>query len=571
MADGAGRQDIDAVVTSWAAAGCHLDEASRRAVVAAVVHALDGRGSSSWIDALYRFDPTLSISVDDASSLRVALHDRLVTPRPPTEAIELQHRLGVLIDELVAAAAQRRLQLLEQTAMVDPLTGLLNRRGFDATFASTLAQSRRHSRGLALAMVDLDGLKRINDTSGHAAGDEALRGFAAATTKGLRAGDNAFRIGGDEFVILAPDTTAAALAMVMHRIAEDAPAFSVGIAEMPTDGDDAAAILAVADARLYGTRSAEAAALVPPLIARTNVGLVALALASFAALAAELVRRAVGAEATGTTAAAWQLILATAPLGCAIAAGWRGPTTAVDAVRRGSTFAAISLLAMIATMTPLFVRTAGPEGARQWLAGGPLTSPTTTVAPRRSSSTPSSTPAATTTTTTTLPPSVATDDVAPIPTARAVELDTELIASPVQFSTPKPPSRPTTTTTIPPVGPIVPGAPTAAGSPTPVANGHTNEQGEDDDDQGEDCSANPNASTHANNGNGRDGQEVRCLPTPRRRDPIPGPHELVPDPSPSFDAPGNSGNAPGHSGDAPGNSANAPGHNGGNGRGNRDH
>jgi hypothetical protein len=97
MADGDARRDVDAVVASWAKAGSRLDEASRRAVVAAVVHALEGRASGSWIEALYRFDPTLSITVDDARSLRVVLYDRLVAPRNPAEAVDLQHRLGLLI------------------------------------------------------------------------------------------------------------------------------------------------------------------------------------------------------------------------------------------------------------------------------------------------------------------------------------------------------------------------------------------------------------------------------------------------------------------------------------------
>jgi diguanylate cyclase (GGDEF)-like protein len=107
-------------------------------------------------------------------------------------------RLAELADELVTAQ-----KLLEEAALKDALTGLYNRRGFfeQANLAMQLADRTR--RPLALFYVDLDGMKVINDTHGHAAGDEALRETAAILRASFRATDLVGRLGGDEFVVLA--------------------------------------------------------------------------------------------------------------------------------------------------------------------------------------------------------------------------------------------------------------------------------------------------------------------------------------------------------------------------------
>ncbi|MBK1690175.1 GGDEF domain-containing protein [Rubrivivax gelatinosus] len=98
-------------------------------------------------------------------------------------------------------AANRR---LEESAITDDLTGLFNRRHFDAVFTSELARARREGAALTLALLDLDHFKRLNDTYGHVAGDEALVSVAAALREhGRRAGDFAFRLGGEEFALLA--------------------------------------------------------------------------------------------------------------------------------------------------------------------------------------------------------------------------------------------------------------------------------------------------------------------------------------------------------------------------------
>jgi GGDEF domain-containing protein len=113
--------------------------------------------------------------------------------------------------ELLAAEAQIR--VLEQaltearaTAFADPLTGALNRRGFDEAYQRELARSRRRGGQLALALIDLDDFKRLNDTLGHQVGDAALVHLVSVLRKALRPSDILCRFGGEEFVVLMPDT-----------------------------------------------------------------------------------------------------------------------------------------------------------------------------------------------------------------------------------------------------------------------------------------------------------------------------------------------------------------------------
>ena len=131
---------------------------------------------------------------------------------------------------------------------------------------SELERTRRHGRPLALVLCDVDDLKHINDTHGHPGGDRALCAVGRALRDCLRAGDTAFRIGGDEFAVLLPETTAEQAAIVGARIAAVAPhdadripRLSCGIAAAPGDGDDAETLIARADAALYATKRALAA------------------------------------------------------------------------------------------------------------------------------------------------------------------------------------------------------------------------------------------------------------------------------------------------------------------------
>jgi diguanylate cyclase (GGDEF)-like protein len=91
---------------------------------------------------------------------------------------------------------------MQELAARDKLTGLYNRRLFEEQFDAAVARSQRNGEQLSLLVVDLDGLKRINDLGGHPAGDEALRALADSLVESSRAGDIACRLGGDEFAVI---------------------------------------------------------------------------------------------------------------------------------------------------------------------------------------------------------------------------------------------------------------------------------------------------------------------------------------------------------------------------------
>jgi diguanylate cyclase (GGDEF)-like protein len=121
-------------------------------------------------------------------------------------------RLDELNQELEARVEERTARLrtlnaqLEQLALTDALTGLLNRRAFVDLARQEIAHSQRQHRPLALMMVDIDHFKSINDRYGHQAGDVVLRQVAAVIKRIIRAGDTLVRYGGEEFVLLAPDS-----------------------------------------------------------------------------------------------------------------------------------------------------------------------------------------------------------------------------------------------------------------------------------------------------------------------------------------------------------------------------
>ncbi|TML02468.1 MAG: GGDEF domain-containing protein [Actinobacteria bacterium] len=133
----------------------------------------------------------------------------------------------------------------------DPLTNLLNRRSFVQHLDAEVARSRRYARPLALVIFDLDELKTVNDTQGHTAGDEALKRVGDALRATIRSGDNAFRIGGDEFAVIVPEATERDAHAAAQRIADElqlAASFGVAICEQDCD---AGTLLREADGAMY--------------------------------------------------------------------------------------------------------------------------------------------------------------------------------------------------------------------------------------------------------------------------------------------------------------------------------
>jgi diguanylate cyclase (GGDEF)-like protein len=191
--------------------------------------------------------------------LREAVHRHLVSTFQGEELLERQHRMQIVIDRAISVAAIRSARGLEERAYNDPVTGLSNRWALERDLAREIGRADRHRHHLGVVVVDLDGLKFINDTKGHAAGDDALRAMAQAMREASRRGDVAYRVGGDEFVIVLNEIDselemAAADAVVTRMRELGAPTFSWGAAIYPVDGRNAEELIDVADRRLMRAR-----------------------------------------------------------------------------------------------------------------------------------------------------------------------------------------------------------------------------------------------------------------------------------------------------------------------------
>src|SRR6202051_588264 len=155
------------------------------------------------------------------------------------------------------------LKTLQLNAVTDPLTSLYNRRVFAETFEKELNRSRRYSSPLGLVILDLHRFKEVNDKHGHPRGDEVLRAAAATLKKALRTSDFAFRIGGDEFALLLPQTDSAQAFALSRRIGvvfaeilrplelSVSVTIDYGLSTYPQDGEQRDQLIRVADERLY--------------------------------------------------------------------------------------------------------------------------------------------------------------------------------------------------------------------------------------------------------------------------------------------------------------------------------
>jgi diguanylate cyclase (GGDEF)-like protein len=158
------------------------------------------------------------------------------------------------------------LKKLELSAVTDPLTGLHNRRLFAETFEKEINRSRRYGQPLGLVTLDLHRFKEVNDKHGHPRGDDVLRAAAATLKKALRTSDSAFRIGGDEFALLLPQTDSAQALALCRRVetvfAEMLQPLQLavtvgmdhGVAIFPQDAEQADQLIRIADERLYSQK-----------------------------------------------------------------------------------------------------------------------------------------------------------------------------------------------------------------------------------------------------------------------------------------------------------------------------
>jgi diguanylate cyclase (GGDEF)-like protein len=167
----------------------------------------------------------------------------------------------VLLTSLFWIGRLRRLnEQLQIKSQTDALTGLANRAALDGRFAVALEQARRYHRPLSIGMLDIDYFKRINDEFGHQTGDRVLREVAGLLQSCLRGTDAVGRWGGEEFLVLCPETNGLQAESFAERICEQVRAFpfssgqpqsvSAGVAEL-SPADTADSLLRRADAALY--------------------------------------------------------------------------------------------------------------------------------------------------------------------------------------------------------------------------------------------------------------------------------------------------------------------------------
>ena len=171
--------------------------------------------------------------------------------------LAIAHDLGLSPRELASVTTKGLFKLREEAAF-DELTGVLRRAAGIAALDREVARARRHKAPLAVAFLDVDGLKEANDTRGHKAGDQLLRDLADLLRTGLRGQDVVMRYGGDEFVCILPDTVAdaarAKLSWIQTEAEKSGLRFSAGVAELERS-DDVVSVLGRADKEMYAVKS----------------------------------------------------------------------------------------------------------------------------------------------------------------------------------------------------------------------------------------------------------------------------------------------------------------------------
>ncbi|HZQ26838.1 MAG TPA: GGDEF domain-containing protein [Acidimicrobiales bacterium] len=200
---------------------------------------------------------SLELAVGELVCLRETIRRRLEQLLLMDERQESMDRLTMLIDRAIVMAASHAARQLEHEAMVDPLTGLLNRRALERDLRREFARAERYGTPVGLMMVDADGLKLVNDSEGHLAGDSLLRSLATALTDVLRTADTAYRVGGDEFVVVLPGADRDVAELVAARVlGAGAPLFSWGVATYPDEAGSVETLIDLADRRLFEQRRA---------------------------------------------------------------------------------------------------------------------------------------------------------------------------------------------------------------------------------------------------------------------------------------------------------------------------
>ena len=184
------------------------------------------------------------------------------------QQLEITRIRRQLTDQVFAVDKVEELaQEVYKMALLDPLTGLFNRRYIEQRLQDEIARSQRHGRPLSVILFDLDEFKQVNDTYGHGAGDSLLKAFADKLSRATRGSDASARYGGDEFLVVLPECKPENVQHVLKRLegirvdieGHNLPiALSAGWAEL-LSGESAKELLARADTALYANKRAKSA------------------------------------------------------------------------------------------------------------------------------------------------------------------------------------------------------------------------------------------------------------------------------------------------------------------------
>jgi diguanylate cyclase (GGDEF)-like protein len=206
--------------------------------------------------------------IAQVAAVAVATATVMLIVAPPAAAIS--RTLFTVVTTAVVATTvhllrqrvDRLVQQLDDAARTDPLTGLLNRRGFEERFDLELERARRTDQPLVLLVGDLDHFKALNDRLGHPAGDAALQEVAEVLRRLGRRIDTAARLGGEEFALIAPATGADGGLVMADRLREEVArhgvqelTISFGVAAFPAHGTTAEALAKASDLALYAAKA----------------------------------------------------------------------------------------------------------------------------------------------------------------------------------------------------------------------------------------------------------------------------------------------------------------------------
>jgi diguanylate cyclase (GGDEF)-like protein len=250
---------IGDIVRSVADDGVELgeDQASRAAVLASL------RPATA--------DSAADLAQDVAALHAVLVHalrEELGDAEDLGEAVErLAEATGVVQGVAMNELVRSRSRELESQANTDPLTGLYNLRYMQRQLGHLLELHKRYEHPFAVLVMDVDGLKRINDAHGHQAGDRILMQIAIAVQRSIRSVDTSARVGGDEFCVLAPQQDAAKATTLAERLSAavrdevampDVPpvSLSIGVVSCPEHGAEGEALIDAADRAMYRAKSA---------------------------------------------------------------------------------------------------------------------------------------------------------------------------------------------------------------------------------------------------------------------------------------------------------------------------